>query len=58
MKVIYENFMGNFVLTEKVVQIKEIIELRKVQLQKVSCKAKRFSRKKNTTFSTNPFISG
>ena len=46
MEVIYENFMGNFVLTEKVVRIKEIIELREVQLQKVNCKAKRFSRKK------------
>ena len=50
--------MRNFVLTEKVVRIKEIIELREVQLQKVNCKAKRFSRKKNTSYSTNPFISG
>ena len=50
MEVIYENFMGNFVLTEKVVRINEIIELREVQLQKVNCQAKRFSRKKKYKF--------
>ena len=50
MEVIYESFMGNFVLTENVVRIKEIIELREEKLQKVNCKAKRFSRKKKYKF--------